>query len=68
MEHAGPSRSATIHASFATRIAAALQADLGHNEFGQWSSPELQHTVIWALRIWPGASGRCNSTWARRSS
>jgi hypothetical protein len=35
---------------FATRIAAALQADLGHNEFGQWSSPEVQHTVIWALK------------------
>ena len=38
------------HGEFATRIAAALQADLGHNEFGQWSSPEVQHTVIWALK------------------
>ena len=38
------------HGEFTTRIAAALQADLGHNEFGQWSSPEVQHTVIWALK------------------
>ena len=38
------------HGEFATRIAAALRADLGHNEFGQWSSPEVQHTVIWALK------------------
>ena len=35
---------------FAARIAAALQADLSHNEFGQWSSAEVQHTVIWALK------------------
>ena len=34
----------------ASRIAAALQADLSHNEFGQWSSAEVQHTVIWALK------------------
>ena len=38
------------HGEFATRIAGALQADLSHNEFGQWSSPEVQHTVIWALK------------------
>lgn len=38
------------HGQFATRIAAALQADLSHNEFGQWSSAEVQHTVIWALK------------------
>jgi hypothetical protein len=31
-------------------VAAALQADLSHNEFGQWSSAEVQHTVIWALK------------------
>ena len=31
-------------------IAAALQTDLGHNEFGQWSSLEVQHTVLWALK------------------
>ena len=35
---------------FASRIATALQADLSHNEFGQWSSAEVQHTVIWALK------------------
>jgi hypothetical protein len=34
----------------AAGIAAALQADLSHNEFGQWSSVEVQHTVIWALK------------------
>jgi hypothetical protein len=32
------------------RVAAALQADLSHNEFGQWSSAEVQRTVIWALK------------------
>jgi len=35
---------------FAARIAEALHADLSHNEFGQWSSVEVQHTVIWALK------------------
>jgi hypothetical protein len=35
---------------FAARIAKALQADLSHNEFGQWSSVEVQRTVIWALK------------------
>lgn len=50
-EHAGPRPlRQESHGEFATRIAAALQADLGHNEFGQWSSPEVQHTVIWALK------------------
>jgi hypothetical protein len=50
-EHAGPEPlRQQSHGEFATRIAAALQADLGHNEFGQWSSPEVQHTVIWALK------------------
>jgi hypothetical protein len=38
------------HGQFAVRIAQALQADLSHNEFGQWSSAEVQHTVIWALK------------------
>jgi len=38
------------HGRFAAEIAGALEADLGHNEFGQWSSPEVQHTVIWALK------------------
>ncbi len=35
---------------FAARIAEALRADLSHNEFGQWSSVEVQRTVIWALK------------------
>ncbi len=38
------------HGRFADRIAQALEADLSHNEFGQWSSVEVQHTVIWALK------------------
>lgn len=31
-------------------VAAALQADLSDNELGQWSSAEVQHTVVWALK------------------
>ena len=38
------------HGRFAAEIAGALEADLGHNEFGQWSSVEVHHTVIWALK------------------
>src|SRR6266480_1767201 len=38
------------HGQFAARIGRALEADLSHNEFGQWSSAEVQHTVIWALK------------------
>ncbi len=38
------------HGRFAADIAGALEADLSHNEFGQWSSVEVQHTVIWALK------------------
>ncbi len=38
------------HGRFAAGIAEALQEDLSHNEFGQWSSVEVQHTVIWALK------------------
>lgn len=38
------------HGRFAARIAEALQADLSQNEFGQWSSVEVQHTVTWALK------------------
>ncbi len=38
------------HGQFTARIARALQADLSHNEFGQWSSGEVQHTVLWALK------------------
>ncbi|HMJ58015.1 MAG TPA: hypothetical protein VK467_02695, partial [Gemmatimonadales bacterium] len=32
------------------QVGEALEADLSHNEFGQWSSIEAQHTVIWALK------------------
>src|SRR2546430_14239923 len=38
------------HGQPASRIAAALQADLSHNELGQWSSAEVQHTAIRALK------------------
>src|SRR5881296_1924049 len=38
------------HGQFAARIGEAVQADLSHNEFGQWSSVEVQHTVLWALK------------------
>ncbi|HEX9705003.1 MAG TPA: hypothetical protein VGA20_07120 [Gemmatimonadales bacterium] len=39
-----------LHGQLAARIAEALGADLSHNESGQWSSVEVQHTVIWALK------------------
>ena len=45
-----PPASPDAHGGFAARIAEALQADLSHNEFGQWSSVEVQHTVTWALK------------------
>jgi hypothetical protein len=38
------------HGQFAAQVGEALEADLSHNEFGQWSSVEVQHTVIWALK------------------
>ncbi len=38
------------HGQFAAQVGDALQVDLSHNEFGQWSSLEAQHTVIWALK------------------
>ena len=34
----------------AASIAVALRTDLAHNEFGQWSSVEVQRTVIWSLK------------------
>lgn len=62
------------HGQFAAQIAEALEADLGHNEFGQWSSVEVQHTVIWALkdlarRLWVlrfnmGETFKLTDTWA----
>lgn len=42
--------SVDAHGRLAARIAAALQADLSHNEFGQWSSVEVRRTVTWALK------------------
>jgi hypothetical protein len=38
------------HGRVPAAIAEALQADLSHNEFGQWSSIEVQRTVLWALK------------------
>ncbi|HEX4627973.1 MAG TPA: hypothetical protein VH137_04210 [Gemmatimonadales bacterium] len=46
----GPAAPHEPHGRYAARIAEALQLDLSHNEFGQWSSDEVQHTVIWALK------------------
>jgi hypothetical protein len=45
-----PAAAQEPHGQFAVRIARALEGDLSHNEFGQWSSVEVQHTVIWALK------------------
>jgi len=49
-EELGASTAQEPHGRFAAEIAGALEADLSHNEFGQWSSVEVQHTVIWALK------------------
>jgi hypothetical protein len=38
------------HQELAASIAEALGTDLSHNEFGQWSSVEVQRTVIWSLK------------------
>jgi hypothetical protein len=38
------------HQALAARVALALQEDLSHNEFNQWSSVEVQRTVVWSLK------------------
>jgi hypothetical protein len=38
------------HRQLTSAIVEALQTDLGHNEFGQWSSVEVQRTLVWALK------------------
>ena len=45
-----PSPPQEPHGQFAAQVGQALEADLSDNEFGQWSSVEAQHTVIWALK------------------
>ena len=40
----------TDHRQLAEQIAEVLEADLSHNEFGQWSDLEVQHTLLWALK------------------
>jgi len=45
-----PSGGQEPHGRLPAAIAEALQADLSHNEFGQWSSIEVQRTVLWALK------------------
>src|SRR5207237_4463993 len=47
---APPSAGQEPHGRVPAAIATALQADLNHNEFGQWSSIEVQRTVLWALK------------------
>jgi hypothetical protein len=64
------------HRQLAVQIAEALKADLGHNEFGQWSSTEVQHTVLWSLkdlarRLWVlrfamGETFKLTDEWAAR--
>jgi hypothetical protein len=49
-ERSVPTAPAAPLGPLAAAIGEALQADLSHNEFGQWSSVEVQHTVIWALK------------------
>jgi len=50
VEHAASETHQEAHGHFANQVGHALEADLSHNEFGQWSSIEAQHTVIWALK------------------
>lgn len=38
------------HQELAASIADALRTDLAHNEFGQWSSVEVQRTLVWSLK------------------
>lgn len=38
------------HQELAASIAEALRTDLAHNEFGQWSSVEVQRTLVWSLK------------------
>jgi hypothetical protein len=45
-----PAAPAEPHGQLPARIARALEADLNQNELGQWSSAEVQHTVIWGLK------------------
>ncbi|PYP38484.1 MAG: hypothetical protein DMD48_09355 [Gemmatimonadetes bacterium] len=64
------------HGRDARQIAAVLEADLAHNEFGQWSSVEVQRTVLWALkdlarrlraqRFEMGKTFEFTDEWARR--
>jgi hypothetical protein len=50
VERTSPEVHQEAHGQFANQVGRALEADLSHNEFGQWSSIEAQHTVIWALK------------------
>jgi hypothetical protein len=45
-----PAAPSEPHGQLPARIARALEADLNQNELGQWSSAEVQHTVIWGLK------------------
>jgi hypothetical protein len=46
----GSSDDAAQYRQIAASIAQALGADLGHNDFGQWSSVEVQRTLVWSLK------------------
>ena len=45
-----PEESQAQYRQLAASIAQALEADLGHNDFGQWSSVEVQRTLVWSLK------------------
>jgi hypothetical protein len=45
-----PVQEAQQHRELANSIADALRSDLAHNEFGQWSSVEVQRTLVWSLK------------------
>lgn len=40
----------TQYRHLAASIGQALATDLGHNDFGQWTSVEVQRTVVWSLK------------------
>ena len=45
-----PEESQAQYRQLAASIAQALATDLGYNDFGQWSSVEVQRTVVWSLK------------------
>lgn len=50
LRQSGPPDDVQAYRQIAASIARALEVDLGHNDFGQWSSVEVQRTVVWSLK------------------